>query len=476
MGLGRKFKPYLNPEEELLVWGPVPGRVYFSSVYTRAFAYDFSKHYKGAWPGTVVLLKEGKLVWINEFPALRQAGREVFLKYVLPKRSRRRAKKRWLGIVDELVREERKIGKQDLMSMTDKELHGLAEHYYDLVNCFELPTIAPELGNYGSDMYLEEEIAKYVPERGERAKALEILTAPEELSFTQQEEIDLAAASDIKAHQQKYFWLRNNYAGEVESLIEFFAERKKGLSSDLRVKAERRLDDLKQNKQRLVEKYHLPRRIVEIADAIWEAMVWQDERKKHIYRSMHYLEMILEEVARRTDIELEVLKDALCDEVLQVLKGENVLEELKGRRQGFGAEFGGGKLNKLSVERVNEYWGLYVEKYSGHRADEVRGVVASSGRGGVVKGRVRIIKEPSESELFRQGEILVASMTSPEYVFAMRKAAAVVTDSGGLTSHAAIVSRELKIPCLVNTKVATKAFKNGDLVEVDAEKGVVRRI
>ncbi len=89
---------------------------------------------------------------------------------------------------------------------------------------------------------------------------------------------------------------------------------------------------------------------------------------------------------------------------------------------------------------------------------------------------MRIIKEPSESELFQEEEILVASMTSPEYVFAMRKAAAVVTDSGGLTSHAAIVSRELKIPCLVNTKVATKVFKDGDLVEVDADRGIVKII
>ena len=56
------------------------------------------------------------------------------------------------------------------------------------------------------------------------------------------------------------------------------------------------------------------------------------------------------------------------------------------------------------------------------------------------------------------------------------KAGAIVTDEGGLTSHAAIVSRELKIPCIVGTKIATKILKDGDIVEVDAENGIVRKI
>ena len=67
-------------------------------------------------------------------------------------------------------------------------------------------------------------------------------------------------------------------------------------------------------------------------------------------------------------------------------------------------------------------------------------------------------------------------MTRPELVPAMKKAAAIVTDEGGLTSHAAIVSRELGIPCVVGTKISTKIFKDGDLVEVNANHGSVRKI
>ena len=65
-------------------------------------------------------------------------------------------------------------------------------------------------------------------------------------------------------------------------------------------------------------------------------------------------------------------------------------------------------------------------------------------------------------------------MTRPEFIPLIRKAAAIVTDAGGILCHAAIVAREMKKPCIVGTKVATKAFKDGDLVEVDANKGVVK--
>ena len=84
--------------------------------------------------------------------------------------------------------------------------------------------------------------------------------------------------------------------------------------------------------------------------------------------------------------------------------------------------------------------------------------------------------DPMKANSFKPEDILVAPMTSPEYIFAMKKAKAIITDTGGLTSHAAIVSRELKILCLVGTKIATKVLKDGDIVEVDAIQGKVRKL
>jgi pyruvate,water dikinase len=69
---------------------------------------------------------------------------------------------------------------------------------------------------------------------------------------------------------------------------------------------------------------------------------------------------------------------------------------------------------------------------------------------------------------------MVAVTTHPDYLLAMKKAIAIITDEGGVSCHAAITSRELGIPCIVGTKIATKVFKDGDLVEVDAEKGIVK--
>ncbi|MBP6942744.1 MAG: hypothetical protein KBB55_01730 [Candidatus Buchananbacteria bacterium] len=96
--------------------------------------------------------------------------------------------------------------------------------------------------------------------------------------------------------------------------------------------------------------------------------------------------------------------------------------------------------------------------------------------GGNVTGMVRVILSPLEFNQMQPGEILVASMTTPDYSPVLKKAAAIVTDEGGVTSHAAIYARELKIPCVIGTGRATKVLKTGDMVEVDATSGIVKII
>jgi len=103
----------------------------------------------------------------------------------------------------------------------------------------------------------------------------------------------------------------------------------------------------------------------------------------------------------------------------------------------------------------------------------IKGISVSTG---LVRGRVRMVFGSQDFKEFQAGEILVSHFTSPEFMSVISKAGAIITDEGGVTSHAAIVSRELGKPCIVGTKVATKALKNGDLVEVDANKGAVRII
>ena len=92
---------------------------------------------------------------------------------------------------------------------------------------------------------------------------------------------------------------------------------------------------------------------------------------------------------------------------------------------------------------------------------------------GSVSGHVRVLTSPDDSAALEPGEILVAAMTSPDWVPLMRRAAAVVTDAGGMTSHAAIVSRELGIPCIVGTRLATKVLRTGMLVTINAREGTI---
>ncbi len=91
-------------------------------------------------------------------------------------------------------------------------------------------------------------------------------------------------------------------------------------------------------------------------------------------------------------------------------------------------------------------------------------------------GKVKILKLKNEVSKVLAGEILISPMTTPDFVPAMEKAGAIITDEGGITCHAAIISRELNKPCIIGTKVATSFFKDGDLVEVDADKGIVKKI
>lgn len=103
-----------------------------------------------------------------------------------------------------------------------------------------------------------------------------------------------------------------------------------------------------------------------------------------------------------------------------------------------------------------------------------KGLAASPG---VATGRVHVIVDPKDIDQFQIGEILVTQMTSPDWVPAMKKAVAIITDNGGITCHAAIVSREMQIPCIVGTKsratAATELLKTGDEITVDAKNGVV---
>lgn len=105
---------------------------------------------------------------------------------------------------------------------------------------------------------------------------------------------------------------------------------------------------------------------------------------------------------------------------------------------------------------------------------DVRTLSGRSAYPGKASGSVRRVMGRGQVGDVKIGEIIVSSMTTVDFLPAMKKAAAIVTDEGGIICHAAIIARELKIPCIVGTKIATQVLRNGDRVEVDADTGIVR--
>ncbi len=178
------------------------------------------------------------------------------------------------------------------------------------------------------------------------------------------------------------------------------------------------------------------------------------------------------EIARRMKVNpSELFYKFEADDVLQFLLNGTTPQATENRgytwsgfelRQVFLQEFQNAKQKAIQIEKTeNQLQGMSV--YPG----KVTGVVRV-----IIPDRLNVM----QSLTFNEGDILVTTMTIPNMMFLMGKAAAIVTDEGGITCHASIVARELKKPCIVGTRCATKTFKEGDKIEVDAENGIVKLI
>ena len=147
-------------------------------------------------------------------------------------------------------------------------------------------------------------------------------------------------------------------------------------------------------------------------------------------------------------------------------------QELAKRIKNYALYLKNGSITLLTNEKV--YPRLASEKaFRAIRVSSklIKGDIACRGK---VKGNVRIVLVTEDIQYVKRGEILVTPMTRPDMILGMEKAAAFVTDHGGMLSHAAIVAREMKKPCIVGTQNATKLLKTGMFVEVDANNGIVK--
>jgi len=345
-------------------------------------------------------------------------------------------------------------------------------------------TIAEAL-SYAASHRLEQEILQSGVELS--SQEISQLTIFPEKSFLMVEEYELFKIARVKSitkrrelinrHAGKFSWLLNGYHGVKKLDEEFFVQRLQGLlknskRSEYFFWLKNYYRQTTDNFQRLVKKYQLSPAIIKYAKLAQRASYLQDKRKGMSFIATNYIIRLYDALAQELKITREESLYILWSEFDEFLKNKKLLAEVPKRQKScrlrmtrFGTE--------LSLRGTSAIFKIFEKKYTQSAGLEVKGTIVFPGK---IIGRVKIIRNSREIKGFKTGEILVALMTSPDYILAIKQAKAIVTDDGGLTCHAAIVARELKKPCIVGTKNATKILKSGDLVEVDADKGVVKII
>jgi phosphoenolpyruvate synthase/pyruvate phosphate dikinase len=212
--------------------------------------------------------------------------------------------------------------------------------------------------------------------------------------------------------------------------------------------------------QDLVKK--LPSELIDNVKMMQELIEIRDWRFEMVCRGCFAIQNLLRSLAEKMNISYEELVNMTPNEV----RKRQIPENLSSRLQGFACV----KQEIYVDKELKELWNLFNQPI---KATSVTGMPANKGK---ITGRVKVLHDSSEVSKLEPGDIIVCDMTTPDYIAGIKKAGAIVTNIGGLTCHAAVVSREFGMPAVVGTGNATLVFKDGDYVEVDADKGVVKII
>jgi len=262
-----------------------------------------------------------------------------------------------------------------------------------------------------------------------------------------------------KELKNKFAWLENAEKRK-KYIVKEEAEKNKRNSE-----FNKWLNSLTQNENKLVRYLQM---IIELRDA----------RKDYLAKFLVVVFKIAQKLFREVGVDEKLIYFYMFDEItrgkkhllenkddlVKRLNGCTVLVSYNGMIK---IEYGTFETIKSKLDK------FFLKQQADSDDDEIiKGQVGSPGN---IKGKVKVVMNFSkESQKFNKGDILVTGMTRPEFIPLMKKSAAVVTDEGGITCHAAIVSRELGIPCVIGTKIGTRILKDGDLIEVDANQGIVR--
>lgn len=493
----------ITPTTPLFIWGPIDGKPFFTDIWWRGI-HRFHEEYV-SWPDIIEVVYQKKLYFFCELKELQQQGQQDFINFVLDDNKRIQAWQRWEVIVKQIIMFFKELDAKKLPDCTDQELAKIYEQFIRLKSEFWTIGLLPEVANLGSDVYLQEKLHKIYTE-SDTLTIIESICKSEKITFYQQAELELLQLKSLQVnksqmnifekqldqHLQKYHWLLNSYHGCKELSIDYFKEELKNISLE---EAEKKIQQItnyleivESEQQNIIQKYKLPDEIISIGSVIGFCAWWHYERKKYILQGIYYFTLFLREIEKRKNINFDDLCYFTIEEIKNVLENKNQnkeknipdKKEITERKHCFFLYYHANENKKelFTGDKALRMFKPFLKDTINKKSNECKGIVASKGniKNKIMRGNVRVIHSAQEIKTMKKGEILVSPMTSPDFIIAMKKAKAIITDCGSLTSHAAVVSRELGIPCVVNTRIATRILKTGDDVQIDVEKGLIRKI
>ena len=384
------------------------------------------------------------------------------------------------------------LRKKDFAQWTDEELLKNYENF--LYQSHKNYALVFDID--GIDVVLEEKMRKKLKEIMKNFSSSEfnlkytILTTPIDVPYINKEELMLYEAAleakksgrinkdELKKIVDKYWWTSLGWDSRQENDEKKYAEKirsllKENINFDKEIeKIMKRKTGMTKQKKDLKEEISFDKEMDYYLEVFEIYAVLHDYRKEMQMKSISCFDKFLDEIARRVKRTYEELMWLYPEEIILLLEGKEapfgLIEKRKedsltiftyGEKQEF--------LGEEAAEKKRKE--LFAES---EKVSDFSGIIGSKGN---KTGNVKICFSAKDAaKNIEQGDILVTGMTTPEFVPSMKKAAAIVTDEGGLTCHAAIIARELGIPCIIGTKIATKVLKDGDLVEVKGNHGIVK--
>lgn len=312
----------------------------------------------------------------------------------------------------------------------------------ELKNILKMSTNYIWLAHGLEEMYmgrLKKEVPKYW--KGDASLFIGDISFPKKKNAHVIFEEKLRAGEDLSKIVKEFGWIRARNGFEDPFTVEELEEIK---------------EKMKNEKKEPVKKINVPKEIKYLVEEVKELVFFRTYRTDVFFELLSLARPIFKKYGEGLGLEFKEMKNCRMDDLINgIVKKYPPL---------------------VTVAQYKKDYAFFDEDVVREEkiiSEEIKGSIAFMG---VAKGTVKIVRSVKDLPSMKDGDILVTNMTTPNYLVAMKRAVAFVTDEGGITCHAAIVAREMRKPCIIGTKIATKVLKDGDLVEVDANKGIVRII